>query len=103
MSSVDVIIRSLMDKLLDNQLREADLALLRDAFEMSIPSEVIGGNLKDVVFGYVMGTVQSNFLSLFRTMFNRNPNREEMKIAVDVYQKNFARIKKRIDETFSCN
>ncbi|MEJ2270932.1 MAG: hypothetical protein P8X91_00275 [Candidatus Bathyarchaeota archaeon] len=103
MSSVDVIIRTLMDNLLDNQLGESELVLLRDAFELSIPSEVIEGNLKDVVFGYLMGTVQSNFLSLFRTIFNRNPNREEIKIAVDVYQKNFARIKKRIDDTFSCD
>ena len=103
MSSVELVVRDLMEKLLDNQLREENLTLLREAFEISIPSEAIRGDLRDAVFGYVMGTVQSNFFTLFRTIFNRNPKKEELKIAIDVYQKKITLIKKRIDETFTCD
>jgi hypothetical protein len=103
MSSVELIVRGLMDKLLDNQLREENLTLLRDAFGVSIPSEAVRGDLRDTFFGYVMGAVQSNFLTLFRTIFDRNPKKEELRIAIDVYQKNITRIKNRIDETFSCD
>ena len=91
-----------MNNLLDNQLREEDLSLLRDAFELSIPSDAIRGDLRDAVFGYLMGAVQSNFFTIFRTIFNRNPRKEEIKIAIDVYQKNIDRILKRINETFTC-
>jgi hypothetical protein len=103
MSSVELVVRGLMDKLLDNQLREENLTLLRDVFGISIPSEAIRGDLRDAVFGYVMGAVQSNFLTLFRTIFNRNPKKEELKIAIDIYQKNITRIKNRINETFTCD
>ena len=103
MTSIELAVRGLMDKLLDNQLREENLILLRDAFAISTPSEAIRGDLRDAVFGYVMGAVQSNFLTLFRTIFNRNPKKEELKIAIDVYQNNITRIKNRIDETFTCD
>ena len=102
MSSIELIVRGLMDKILNDQLREEDLRLFYDAFKLLIPSEAIRGDLRDAAFGYVMGTVQSNFLTLFRTIFNRNPNREEMEIALDVYQKNINKIKNKIDKTFSC-
>ncbi|MEJ2240845.1 MAG: hypothetical protein P8Y18_01700 [Candidatus Bathyarchaeota archaeon] len=88
MSSAELIVRGLMDKLLDDQLRKEDLTLLHDAFVLLIPSEAIRGDLRDAAFGYILGTIQSNFLTLFRTIFNRNPNKEEMEITIDVYQNN---------------
>ena len=97
----ELTIRGIIDKLIDNQLNDVDLAMTHMTFEAMKYSGAIRGDRRDAVFGFIMGTLQSNFGALFRLMFNRNPNTDEVAIAVEVYQKNIYRIKSRIDETFT--
>jgi hypothetical protein len=101
MPETELIIRGLIDKLIDDQLSDADLDLIHKTFEDLRPKGAIRDDRRDAVFGFIMGAVQAHFGELFRAIFKRNPTVEEIGIAVDVFSKRLPRIKSRIDETFT--
>lgn len=101
MAETELIVRGLIDKLIEDQLTDAVLGSTHKMFEVLKPIGAIRGDRRDAVFGCIMGSVQAHFGELFNGIFKRYPNDEEIEIAVDVFQKRFLRIKSRIDETFT--
>ena len=101
MVETEFLVRGLMDKLIEDQLKDGRLGLTHKMFESLKPAGAIRADRRDAVFGFVMGAVVAKFLEYFRGIYNRSPNEKEIEISGEVFQKRMLRIKSRIDETFT--
>jgi hypothetical protein len=101
MDGTEVVIRGLIDKLIEDHLTDVDLDSSHKIFESFKVTGAIRNDRRDAVFGYVVGAVFTEFGKFFKDIFKRYRNVEEMNIAVDVFNNRLLRIKSRIDETFT--
>ena len=100
-TGTELIVRGLIDKLIEDQLDYSVLGKTHQLFESLKTFGAIRVDRRDAVFGYIMGAVQSRFGNHFNEIYNRYPNIEEVAIAIDVFQKRMLQIRSRIDETFT--
>ena len=101
MASTDLLIRGLMDKLIEEQLDDESLSSRHGVFELFKTEGAVRGDRRDAIFGFIMGAVITNFFTDFQKIYGRGLNSDEMKISVEAFQKRVFRIKSRIDETFT--
>jgi hypothetical protein len=101
MAGTEVVIRGLVDKLIEDHLTDVDLGSSHKIFESFKVTGAIRNDRRDAVFGYIVGAVFTEFGKYFKDIFERYPNEEEITIAVDVFNNRLLRIKSRIDETFT--
>jgi hypothetical protein len=101
MSHTELIVRGLLDKLIEDNLTDEQLSSSHKFFESFKPAGAVRGDRRDAIFGYIMGVVMTRFYEDFQKIFKRAPNLEETKLVVEVITKQIFRIKSRIDETYT--
>ena len=96
--SFDVVIRGVVEKIIDQQLTEENLALMHTLFESLRPAVK---NREDAIFGYIIGWTSASILQTIVIILKRNPTQEEYQEIVNALHTRILTIKSRIHETFT--
>ena len=91
-------LRGIIEKIIDEQLRDHELAMTHQLFESWKP---IIKNREDAVFNYIVGYVNRSAEMLFIAVLQRLATQEEMSEVAKSVKNNRARIKSRITETMT--
>lgn len=93
----DILVRGFVEKIIDDQLSEENLAKNHEFFESLKP---VVGNRRDAIFGYILGKVISKVEDFF-IILQRKPTQIELIEAATATRNRFLRIQSRINETFT--
>ena len=97
MSAFLPFLRGLVERIIDNQLTDENLAITHQLFERWKPAVK---NREDAVFGYIIGYVNASVSSLFQHL-GRVPTQEEFSEMGNSVRNNIRRIRSRINETMT--
>ena len=89
--------RGFVEKIIDDQLSEQNLAKNHAFFEYLKP---VVGNRRDAIFGYILGVVMTKVADFF-VLLKREATEIELIEAATATRKRFLEIKSRINETFT--
>ena len=93
-----VILRGMVEKIIDTQLDKKNLANTHRFFEVLKP---VVSNRVDAVFGYIVGQIHGNCSGLFSSLLKREATQEEVDEIANAIIKRFFEIKSKINETFT--
>lgn len=96
MSSNIIILRGLLEKIIDERLTEQFLTKAHDFFEKLRPAV---SKREDAIFGYIIGeTIARSFASFTKTV-NRDFTEEEIDEVFNIIERRSLEIRRRIMET----
>ena len=96
--SFDVVVRGLVEKMIDQQLSKQNLALMHKMFEALRPAVK---NREDAIFGYIVGWTGASITQIISIILKRSPTQEENEEIVKALHTRIFEIKSRIHETFT--
>lgn len=90
-----IVLRGLVEKIMDKMLSENSISKSRLMFDSMKP---VIKNSDDAIFGFIYGHVFGKLDAIYVNL-NRQPTKEEVKEVVDAIKKRTMEIKSRIYET----